>query len=67
MSGRRADKDPFGWEFVLRHDELPYKGIISGLHDINGVKLFISKGVGCVFLPLRIGARPEVNVIEVCS
>ena len=60
-------RTPFGLEFKLRHDELPYQGIISGLHEVNGIKLFISKGVGCVFLPLRIGARPEVNVIEVYS
>lgn len=60
-------RTPFGLEFKLRHDELPHKGIISGLHEVNGIKLFISKGVGCVFLPLRIGARPEVNVIEVYS
>ena len=58
-------RTPFGWEFVLRHDELPYKGIISGLHDINGVKLFISKGIGCVFLPFRFFARPEINILEI--
>lgn len=60
-------RTPFGLEFRLRKDELPHQGIISGLHEVNGIKLFISKGVGCVFLPLRIGARPEVNVIEVYS
>ena len=60
-------RTPFGLEFTLRHDELPHMGVISGLHEINSIKLFISKGVGCGFLPLRIGARPEVNVIEVYS
>lgn len=58
-------RTPFGLEFVLRHDELPFKGIISGLHEVNGIKMFISKGIGCVFLPLRIGARPEVNILEI--
>ncbi len=57
-------RTPFGLEFFLRRDELPYKGIISGLHDINGIKVFISKGIGCVLLPVRIGARPEINIIE---
>ena len=58
-------RTPFGLEFVLRHDELPFKGIISGHHEVNGIKMFISKGIGCVFLPLRIGARPEVNILEI--
>lgn len=59
-------RTPFGLEFVLRHDELPFKGIISGLNEVNGIKIFISKGIGCVFLPLRIGARPEINILEIC-
>ena len=57
-------RTPFGLEFKLRHDELPTRGIISGLHEINGVKVLISTGLGCVFLPLRIGARPEINIIR---
>lgn len=59
-------RTPFGLEFKLRHDELPYQGVISGLHEINGIKLFISKGLGCVFLPFRFFARPEVNIIDIC-
>ena len=31
----------FKLEFYLRHDELPYQGIISGLHEINGINVFI--------------------------
>ena len=60
-------RTPFGLEFRLRHDELPYQGIISGVHEVNGIKLFISKGIGCVFLPFRFFARPEVNIIEICA
>lgn len=58
-------RTPFGLEFILRHDELPHKGIISGLHEINGIKVFISKGIGCVLLPFRFFCRPEVNIIEI--
>lgn len=58
-------RTPFGLEFWLRHDELPSQGVISGVHEVNGIKLFISKGIGCVFLPFRIFARPEVNIIEI--
>lgn len=59
-------RTPFGIEFtVLRKDELPKKGIISGLHEKNGLMLYISKGIGCVFLPFRIGSRPEINFITI--
>lgn len=60
-------RTPFGLEFKLRHDELPYQGVISGIHEVNGIKLFISKGIGCVFVPFRFFARPEVNIIEIVS
>ena len=60
-------RTPFGLEFILRHDELPFKKVISGLHEVNGIKLFISKGIGCVFLPFRIFARPEINIIEIVA
>ena len=58
-------RTPFGLEFKLRHDELPHQGIISGLHEINGMQVFISKGLGCVFLPFRFFCRPEINIIEI--
>ncbi len=60
-------RTPFKWEFMLRHDELPFMGVISGLHEINGINVFISSGIGCVFLPFRFLARPEVNIIEIRS
>ena len=60
-------RTPFGLEFRLRHDELPFMGVISGLHEVNGIKVFISKGIGCVFLPFRLFARPEVNLIEITA
>jgi len=33
---------------------------IAGLHDMNGAKLFVGKGVGASRLQLRIGVRPEI-------
>lgn len=60
-------RTPFGIEFRLRHDELPYMGVISGIHEVNGIKLYISKGLGCVFLPFRFFARPEINIIEISA
>ena len=36
---------------------------ISGLHDIGGMKLLVSKGVGASRLQLRVGVRPEINLL----
>ena len=58
-------RTPFKIEFTsLRKDVLPKKGIIVGLHKVNGKDVFISAGIGCVALPLRLGAKPEVNIID---
>lgn len=34
-----------------------------GLYDENGFKLYVSRGLGVVALPMRIGAPPEIVVI----
>ncbi len=59
-------KLPFRLEFLLirRHDELPVKGVVEGLHEINGVPTFISRGIGCGSLPIRLRSLPEASVIE---
>ena len=36
---------------------------ISGLHDLGGMKLLVSKGVGASRLQLRFGVRPEINLL----
>lgn len=59
-------RTPFGIEFkLIRKDELPKMHIIHGLYSLNGMQCFISRGIGCVRLPIRLGARPEINLIEV--
>ncbi len=37
----------------------------SGLYlaPDNRQKLYVNEGIGCVFLPIRIGARPEITII----
>jgi uncharacterized protein len=34
----------------------------SGLHDVEGMKLFVSRGLGIVDLPLRVYAAPDVSL-----
>jgi len=54
-----------GLEFRLRKtDVLPSQGIFKGIHMISGTKVFISRGIGCVKMPLRLGSRPEVSIVE---
>ncbi|HEU4963342.1 MAG TPA: metallophosphoesterase [Bacilli bacterium] len=42
--------------------ELPKVNVISGLHTVNGKKLYISEGMGQVALNVRFGTRPEITV-----
>ncbi|MCR4775877.1 MAG: metallophosphoesterase [Saccharofermentans sp.] len=59
-------KMPFKLEFlVLRADKLPRQNVIEGVFEHDGTTLFISRGVGCNKLPLRLGAMPEVSVVEI--
>lgn len=36
----------------------------SGRYDEQGQVLYINDGIGCALLPMRIGARPEITVLE---
>jgi predicted MPP superfamily phosphohydrolase len=57
---------PFHLEFVLlRHDTLPRQGIIEGVHEVNGIPVFISRGIGCGALPVRLMSKPEASVVEI--
>ena len=48
----------FGWS----HAQWLYKEW-SGIYEEKGRYLNVSEGVGCVILPFRLGAWPEINVI----
>lgn len=39
----------------------------SGVYDDNGRKLYINDGVGTVGFYMRIGAKPEITLIELCN
>jgi len=54
---------PFNLEFkILRRDRLCRMGIKHGLHKINGITLYINKGLGNVVVPLRFLSRPEISI-----
>ena len=58
-------RTPIGFEFKLRKtDVLPAQGIFKGVHTVGNTKIFISRGIGCVKMPLRLGSRPEVSIVE---
>ena len=54
---------PFNMEYkVLRNDKLSRMGIQRGLHRVNGINLYINRGLGNVLFPLRFLSRPEITV-----
>lgn len=54
---------PFRLEFILlRRERLCKIGITRGLHRINGINLYINRGLGNVCFPLRFLSRPEITV-----
>lgn len=60
-------KTPFRIEFTLlrAHDILPKEGYTEGVVEYDGTPIFISRGIGCVKLPLRLGSKPEASVVEI--
>ena len=56
---------PFRIEIMaIRKDKLPRRKVINGVFDGAGLTFFIGRGIGCVLVPFRIFARPEITVIE---
>lgn len=56
---------PFNLEYKLfRHEKTCRDGFRRGLHEINGNRVYISRGIGNVVVPLRLGSRPEVTFID---
>lgn len=56
---------PFNLEFkLLRNEKLCKMGISRGLHRINGINLYISRGLGNVCFPLRFLSKPEITIFH---
>jgi Predicted phosphohydrolases len=57
---------PFNLEFfLLRKDVLCKKGKRRGLHKINGMNVYINRGLGTVVFPFRFMSRPEITVYNI--
>lgn len=37
---------------------------VAGLHTYRGAKVLVSKGIGASRIPLRVGVKPEVNLMR---
>jgi len=59
---------PFGLEYTfLRQERLCKMGITRGVFRWGKIRGYISRGLGCVSLPIRLGSRPEIAVLELTS
>ena len=50
-----------GRDLSLAHLRTPYP---EGLYRIGGCRLYVSRGIGTTFTPVRLGARPEITVFN---
>jgi predicted MPP superfamily phosphohydrolase len=57
---------PFNLEFLLlRREQLCRMGIKRGYHKVNGIKLYINRGLGNVMVPMRLFSRPEILICTI--
>ena len=56
---------PFNIEFkLMRSEKLSKMGYRRGLHKINGINIYINRGLGNVIFPFRFLSKPEIAVIQ---
>jgi len=41
-----------------------YTPYVSGLYEKSGGQLYVNRGIGTTILPIRLGARPEIAILE---
>lgn len=51
----------FGFEQIMRRDMRPLA--VAGLLEAGGMKLLVSKGIGASRVQLRVGVRPEIDLL----
>ena len=52
-----------GWGAPLRHSRLVTREQPSGVFDVNGTQVVVSRGFGTAHVPLRFACRPEIAVL----
>lgn len=56
---------PFGLEFkIMRNEKLCKMGYTRGKHKINGINIYINRGIGNVVFPFRFLSKPEIAIIQ---
>jgi predicted MPP superfamily phosphohydrolase len=56
---------PFNLEYrIFRKERTCRKGFRKGYHIIDGTPVYISRGIGNVLFPFRLGSRPEITFID---
>ncbi|HWY06263.1 MAG TPA: metallophosphoesterase [Candidatus Acidoferrales bacterium] len=48
----------------LARVETPY---VSGWYEKDGGQLYVNRGIGTTMFPIRVGARPEITVLELSA
>jgi predicted MPP superfamily phosphohydrolase len=57
---------PCNLEFILlRDDQLCRMGLKRGLRRINGIKVYLNRGLGNGVVPLRFMSRPEILICKI--
>jgi uncharacterized protein len=51
----------------IKNTLLAELGIYEGYHLVNGINVYISRGIGTSGIPVRIGAKPEVTEITLMA
>jgi predicted MPP superfamily phosphohydrolase len=56
---------PFNLEFrLMRKEKLSKMGYYRGLHKVNGINMYINRGLGNVIFPFRFFSTPEIAIIQ---
>ncbi len=59
---------PFRLEFkLMRNERLSKMGYYRGLHKVNGINIYLNRGLGNVLFPFRFFSPPEITVLQLPS